>query len=240
MNRALPAAILTFAFLIIVGCSEGPFWQTGSYVPWVREKWNAEEQIADTLYERKRVLNELVATAKTGSESEQSAAAEKLGEIVQRDQILLMRLHAVQLLGHLNNPTAIQALRQASTHPDSEVRIASIRGWASLPANVAILPLQEIVGSDTNVDVRLAATKALGGFQDPSATNALSLALTDNNPAIQLRATEALDKITGQQIGPNVAAWQTFLKGQPTEGQSTERFADSTNGAGAGSDTSIR
>lgn len=229
MNRILPATFLTFALLIILGCSEGPLWQTGSYVPWVRDKWNAEEQIADTLNERKRRLNDMVAAVANGPEAQQTKVAQELGTIVHRDPILLMRLHAVQLLGHLNNPAAIQALGEASTHPDSQVRIAAIGGWSTMPAQVAIRPLQEIVGSDTNVDVRLAATKALGQLNDPAAANALSLALTDSNPAIQLRATEALDKITGQQIGPNVAAWQTFL-----QGQSTERVAD------AGSGTTIR
>ena len=232
MDRTLAVVFFTTAFLVI-GCAEGPLWKTGSYSPWVREKWEAEEQIADTLFKRKRALDTLVVSAANGSEQDRKAAAIRLGEIVQRDPVLLLRLHAVRLLGQLNHPAAAEALKQAGTHPDSFIRIAAIDGWRAMPAELAVGPLQEIVGSDTDADVRLEATKALGQFRDPAASQALSLALTDSNPAIQLRATESLSQITGQDFGPNVSAWQSFLQNQ--QGQ---RFADS--GSSNGSDTKTR
>ena len=154
MDRTLAVVFLTAAFLII-GCAEGPLWKTGSYSPWVRERWDAEEQLADTLFARKRNLDALVSGAVAGSDQDREAAANQLGEIVQRDPVLLLRLHAVRLLGQLNHPASIRALTQAGTHPDSQVRIAAIHGWQAMPAEAAVGPLQEIIGSDTDSDVRL-------------------------------------------------------------------------------------
>ena len=34
-----------------VGCAEGPLWRLGQLSPWAREKWAAEEKIADTLFD---------------------------------------------------------------------------------------------------------------------------------------------------------------------------------------------
>ena len=46
---------------------------------------------------------------------------------------------------------------------------------------------------------------------------ALALALEDNNPALQVRATESLRGVTGENIGRDVAAWKRFiLQSNPT------------------------
>jgi hypothetical protein len=41
---------------------------------------------------------------------------------------------------------------------------------------------------------------------------ALSLSLNDRNPALQVRATESLRKVTGEPLGRNVVAWQEYVK----------------------------
>ncbi len=217
MNHCRIATALAFTCLLLWGCAEGPLWRTGSYVPWAREKWQAEEEIAQTSFERKRQLNEIVESARAGTTTDKSDAASQLAEVIQRDPVLLMRLHAVALLGQLDSPRAIETLKLASRDSDSRVRLAAVNGWQSQPAAIAVGQLQEIIGSDTDVDVRLAATRALGEFSGQDAVNALSLALTDSNPAIQFLATESLEKITGEKIGVDVAAWQSFIAAQSGE-----------------------
>lgn len=208
MNR-IRSVVLIFGALIFTGCAEGPLWQTGHYAPWARQQWEQENQIASTLQGRKQSLNQMLQQANSDAQREQ--LAKHLHQIVNEEPVLLLRLHAVTLLGQVNHPSAIQPLADATSAPDSRVRIAAVQAWQRMPGNLAIPRLQEVIGSDTDVDVRLAATKALANFNEPNATQALSLALTDNNPAIQFRAMESLEKVTGKNLGADVAAWQTFL-----------------------------
>jgi HEAT repeat protein len=215
---------LAIAVLVVGGCAEGPFWRSGRFSPWARNRWAEEEKLADTLFERRRQMNEQVSRAKAGMPEAQQDAAKKLTEIVQRDPVLLLRLHAVSLLGQLNCPAAIEGLKYASTDPDPDVRMAAVKAWEQVSGEAAIVQLEEMIGSDTNVDVRLAATRALGSFSGERAVKALSLALLDNDPALQLRATQSLAQVTGETIGPDVKAWQSYVaQVTPEENGSVKR-----------------
>ena len=195
------------------GCSEGPLWRSGKYSPWVRNKWAEEEKIADTLFTRKRRMESVVQNALNGPINTQEEAAQALSDIVFRDKVLLMRLHAVRLLGQLrNSPTAVETLTKASSDNDRDIRLAAIDSWKTLGTDAAVPQLQEIIGSDTDIDVRLAATEALGHFPGRSSVSALALSLNDRNPALQVRATESLRKVTGEPLGRNVVAWQKYVE----------------------------
>lgn len=195
-----------------VGCAEGPLWRLGQFSPWAREKWEAEEQIADTLFERKRQMNEAVERVKNLPAGQQDEVARRLHEIVLRDQVLLLRLHAVRLLADLDSQIAVQALRDAAVDPNPEVRIAAVRSWTRMPSDQAIAQLQEIIGSDTNVDVRLAATRALGEFSGAQAVRALAMSLKDPDPAIQVRAMDSMARCTGESFGRDVRAWAEYAR----------------------------
>ncbi len=195
------------------GCSEGPLWRSGKYSPWVRDKWAEEEKIADTLFSRKNRMETVVQNAVAGPLNVQEDAAQALSDIVFRDKVLLMRLHAVRLLGQLkSSPTAVETLIKASKDNDRDMRLAAIESWKTLGTDAAVPQLQEIIGSDTDIDVRLAATEALGHFPGRASVSALSLSLNDRNPALQVRATESLRKVTGEPLGRNVVAWQQYVK----------------------------
>ncbi len=213
--------------LLLPGCAEGPLWQAGKYVPWARNQWAEEEQVANTIFARKKQMNELVSKATHGTIEQKDAAARSLAETIQRDPILLMRLNAVKLLGQLDCPAAIDALASASKDHNSDVRIAAVQSWAKLPGEVAIRQLQEIIGSDTNIDVRLAATRALGNYQGRQAVQALSLALDDKDPALQLRATESLQRATGESIGHDVNAWKKFVQQSLPKSANSEQVKQS-------------
>ena len=201
--------LLVAGCILTTGCAEGPLWQTGHFVPWAKNQWEEENKTAATLQSRQRELDQMVQQASSVSQIEQTA--NRLGEISSRDPVLLIRLHAVSLLGQINHPTAMKHLKTATTDADSRIRIAAIHALSQMSADIAIPQLQEVIGSDTDVDVRLSATKALGNFSEPSAAAALSIALADNNPAIQYRAIESLKTITGQKLGTDVVAWQNYL-----------------------------
>jgi len=209
------------------GCAEGPLWRTGQYSPWVRNKWAEEEKIADTLFTRKRRMENVVAQAANSSIDVQEEAALALKDIVFRDKVLLMRLHAVKLLGRLNSPTSVETLAKASKDNDKEIRLAAITALKLVSPDAAVPQLQEIIGSDTDIDVRLAATEALGNFPGRSSVEALSLSLNDRDPALQVRAAESLQRVTGEPLGRNIVAWQEYVGGNVV--------ATPTNAIGQGS-----
>jgi HEAT repeat protein len=85
-----------------------------------------------------------------------------------------------------------------------------------------MLALSEILASDTDDDVRLAATRALGAFNDPAAIRGLAVALDDTNTAIQYRAMESLKRSTGRNLGNDIVAWRTFVESVESNGSPTE------------------
>lgn len=197
--------------LCLAGCAEGPLWRMGQITPWAREKWAAEEAIADTTFKTKREMGEMVDRAVRGSASDRELAARELAAKATQSPVLLTRLQAIRMLGRLDCETSCQTLAALGRDPNTDVRLAVVQSWEKMPAASAVTALQELIASDTNVDVRLAATRALGQFPGEQSLRALNLALTDRDPAIQLRATESLAKVSGKSLGRNVKAWQEYV-----------------------------
>jgi hypothetical protein len=196
----------------LTGCAEGPFWRAGKYSPWAKQQWAEEERVADTLFVRKRRMKESVDSVINAPIEDQQRVANNLAETLHRDPVTLLRLHAVKLLGQLNCPGAVQALEAASRDQTSDIRIAAVKAWGNMPAETAIPHLQDIIGSDTNADVRMAATRALGNFSGQKAVAAISMALDDRDPALQFRAVESLQKVTGEPLGRDIGAWQQYVR----------------------------
>ena len=63
------------------------------------------------------------------------------------------------------------------------------------------------------MDVRMAATKALGKMKSPEAIQGLAVALEDRDPAMQYVAVESMKTVTGKDYGPNVEAWRQVATG---------------------------
>jgi hypothetical protein len=213
VSLLLGCALLS-SIVMVSGCFSGkrPFTSLANVrAPWSTDEVEDEALLADTLFEKKRRMEAAVAIAKNGPVEQQQKVAKGLLEIVRRDPVLLLRLHAVNLAAQLRCPAALSALKEASTDSSSDIRIAAVRAWESMPSGHAVPQLQEIIGSDTNVDVRLSATKALGNFSGRQAVSAISLALNDSDPALQLRAMESLASASGENLGLNVGAWKNYV-----------------------------
>jgi hypothetical protein len=212
MRAYLKLSITMTVLIVVTGCAEGPLWQTGKLSPWARSQWAEEEKIADTLFVKKRRMTEMVNEVLNAPVEQQQKVAAEIAEVVHRDPILLLRIHGVKLIAQLDCPKAIQTLEDASRDFNTDIRIAAVNAWKGKRGDIAIPQLQEIVGSDTSIDVRLAATRALGNFSGDQALQALSLALNDPDPALQLRAADSLQKTTGESFGRDVVAWQKYVK----------------------------
>jgi HEAT repeat protein len=85
--------------------------------------------------------------------------------------------------------------------------------------------LGEALASDTSVDVRIAATKALGEMRDPQAVPMIAVALEDPDPALQLRGVEAMRLASGQDLGNDVNQWRQFARNS-SPAQADESLAE--------------
>jgi HEAT repeat protein len=196
----------------ILGCTKGPFWRTGYLAPWARQQWADEERVAASFLTRRAEMQDLVQAAKRGSPSDQLGAAEQLAQVAQNDPIILVRAEAVRLLGELDHPTAHQALAQAAQDARSEIRLAAVHACAASQSPESVPVLQQVIGADTDIDIRLAATRALQHHRGPQVVQALGLALEDSDPALQIRAVEALRIVTGERLGDDISAWRQFVR----------------------------
>ena len=238
-TRQLPFFFVIAISFCFVGCAEGPFWRAGKLTPWAQKQWAAEEQIADSLFARKRKMTESVDAAINGPLEDQQRVAQELAEVLYRDHVLLLRIHSVKLLGQLDCPAAVKALVDASHDHTSDIRIEAIKAWGNLPPNTAIPHLQKMIGSDTDIDVRLAATRTLGNFSGQNAVSAIALALEDRNPALQLRAAESLGRVTGEQFGRDISAWQQYVQNTIPDQTRVGNLPDAPNEFEAQNDSGI-
>lgn len=211
LNNTSRLYLFAVSMVLFSGCAEGMFWKTGYLSPWARQQWSAEEAIAPTAYARREKMEEVVATALAGNEESQEKASEYLSEIVNNDPVLLMRIEATRLLGDLPTETAAMTLQAAAKDREVEIRQAAIRSLNNLKGDVAAEVLAQMAQTDSDVDVRLAATRALADFPGNASTRALANVIADPNPALQLRAAEALVEITDENFGNDISAWQTYL-----------------------------
>ena len=143
---------------------------------------------------------------------QQARAAAELSVRMQNEVDPLIRADVVRALGELQAPAAADALRLAVNDKESEVRIAACSAWRRQGGPQAAAILTEALGSDTDDDVRLAAARALGSFQEPTAVRGLATLLDDPNPALQYRAMESLRNSTGRDLGYDVVAWRNFVE----------------------------
>jgi HEAT repeat protein len=145
--------------------------------------------------------------------SEQDHWSREMEYILTTHSNPLLRIEAVKTLAALPTPTATKALQVAAKDDDSGVRIAACRAWARRGGKDGVEALARILGSDTDLDVRITAANELAEFSDPIAYQALGLAIGDEDPALTYRAIQSLREASGRDFGNNLDAWQQFAQG---------------------------
>ncbi|MGE0609099.1 MAG: HEAT repeat domain-containing protein [Pirellulales bacterium] len=154
---------------------------------------------------------------KMSPEDQDRETARLVVELQQEALDPAMRAEIVRTLGAFRNDTSTAALTAAIADEHPKVKIAACEAWGKRGGAEAATNLAEVLSEHTqpnnkeDIDVRLAATRALGEVGDQSATTGLALALEDPNPAMQYRAVESLQKVTGKK-GSNVEAWRQAVK----------------------------
>ena len=190
----------------------------GSY-----KAWAEDEAYEVTWYQQSRQLKQLRQAVTGMPRGEQVRHAEALAANIAETKDMVLQLELVRTLAVFDVPEAIPGLRQASESDLPEVRIAACRAWEiqSSPGRVEIL-LQRVAG-DTNLDVRIAAMRALGTCRStadqPLIRESLVDLLDDDDPAIQYAAVQSLEASSGLDLNANIRLWNEVLSGETSESQ---------------------
>lgn len=207
---------LSTAFCLgtLTGCADGPIPYMMALNPSVRRQWEADEAYQPTLHRQLAEVEALRAQGPRLSEEQQRHWSGELAFIIESHHNPLLRAACVDTLAVLAVPDANRGLRAATKDADSTVRMAACRAWGSRGGREGVELLAEMLGSDTDMDVQMAAARELKHFSDPIAYQALGLALETDNPALQYRAIESLKTASGRNYGNDIRAWQEFAEGK--------------------------
>ncbi len=152
------------------------------------------------------------------SPAEQERVTSDLAKQIQDEQDPMIRRSIVRALGHYDTPSASAVLQAAISDADASVRVAACESWGRRGGPEAAERLVNLLTSDTNLDVRLAAARAIGKTKQKVAIAPLAEALADGDPAIQWRIVGAMKEISGKDYGNDVNLWRAYAKGEnPTE-----------------------
>ena len=151
--------------------------------------------------------------ASAGTDQQERVARELAGSLSQETDPVI-RLEIIRAIGKSQTPTSSFILREALKDSDAEVRVAACKAWGSRRGPEASGVLGEVLLSDIELDVRLAAARAIGQTGDRGAVAALAKALDDRNPAVQFYAVDSLRKVSGQDYGNDLDKWRQYAKGE--------------------------
>jgi hypothetical protein len=214
IERFLWLAAASLGFSVgLAGCADGPIPEMAALNPWVRQQWDEDEKFGPTFHTRLTELAAQRSRAASLSPAEQETLAAELVEHYRSERSTAMRVEILRTLAELPTYSAQTTLLEAITDAQPKIRMVACGGLGKRQCAESLEALGTAVGGDADLDVRLQAARALKGFHDPAAAQALSVALNDNDPALQRVAMESLGTITGRNYGTSVAAWREYLQG---------------------------
>jgi hypothetical protein len=216
-KNILVPLILCLGLSCWVGCAEGPLWRTGNLSPWVRQKWADEEkQYGATLRTKLSDLDALVQRAPSMDAQDRNQWSTQLSQLAMNDPSPLLRSRIIEALPLFPSADADAALRAAARDDDPSVRVAACTAWGKRGGREGLQVLSHGL-EDDDIDVRLAAIRAMGDLKEPQIASetvrTLGVALEDKDPAIQYRAIESLRDVSGRDYGNNLVAWREFVQG---------------------------
>jgi HEAT repeat protein len=218
-RRWSPLCGLLLVAALASGCVGNKFkyTTTGKWPP-MRAK--TPEELVPTAEDRIQLMRDQAKQIAKASTAEQEQFARKIATDLTTEQSPFVRREMYLALGGVQSLTANSILYAGLQDPDENIRIACCQAWGQRGGPDAAKVLGETLSSESNLDVRLAAARALGKAKDNGGVTSLGVALEDPNPAVQRRAIESLEEITGEKFGNDVDAWRTFVQGgtpQPRE-----------------------
>jgi HEAT repeat protein len=200
----LAALVVCLCVAPLWGCAQG----TGG---WFARNKNPEEALhIKTPDDRIKELKQLAATAKGKKPEEQQRIVDELAKEFQRENDPMMRRQILRTLAVYPRPGALATIVSALADGEMETRRIACASLGIYGGKEAVQELTRVISSDTNLDVRLAAARAMGHAHDASAMLPLVEAMTDPDPAMQACAHNAMAAVSGRDYGDNVRAWREY------------------------------
>ena len=198
IRRPLWAAALLVWGVSLAGCSLWPF---------------AEKDRTSYATPAKRVaaVEQIGAQAADSDMPRQEQLSLELAQKIQTEPDPLVREAILQAVSNFRTQMSGQMLQLALGDTDPYVRQTACRLISRRGDTSAMPELGRVAKDDADVDVRLAATRALGDLRNASAVPFLSAGLTDRDPAIQLATVESLKLASGEDLGNDVGAWREWV-----------------------------
>jgi hypothetical protein len=217
LRKRLSVIALVLGAAMLSGCAAPKSGLLAQWNPFHKDDVYDERQYGPTIDERLAEIRHTGERAESMRPEERDQLAQQFGARLQHETSPSMKMELIRGLGKLQTPMADAALRMALSDPDPGIRRTAVEAWGTRRSEMAIEVLSQTLSSDTDLDVRMAAARALGNYSDRTAVESLGIALDDPNPALQYRAIESLRTATGKDYGGDVAAWRQVVKGiEPT------------------------
>lgn len=121
-----------------------------------------------------------------------------------------VRAAAVFALGRLRHAEAQAALLDATTDPSAAVRRQAAEALVRVVGNRAVNAIVPLLG-DANWRVRSATARALGNVRTQAAAKALIARLELEQGRVREELLGSLSRLSGQNLGLNLDAWQRWL-----------------------------
>jgi len=212
--RNLVASALWLLLAVLAGCADGPFNGGGSWNPWLRKEWEADERRGPTFHTEREQLKKLAENGPYEAAERQEQIAAEMMERYRNEPNPLLRTAVVKVAGSVNGSTVDETLQAAMKDDDPEVRMAAAKALGNRGNENALKTLASAMADESDLDVRITVAGQLSKFRNsPEATRALSLALEDNDAALQHQAITSLTQVTGRSYGMSVPAWREYLAG---------------------------
>ena len=165
----------------------------------------------------------------------QEQLTEKWAQQIQAEPNPFLRQEIVRALTECQTPLAAKILRAGLNDENTDVQIQCCRGWGKWGTPESVQVLGEVLGNKVaDLDVKIAAIDGLQkAAQVEAAPFLVPLLDKREDPALQHKALDALQNITGRDLPHDQEAWQAYvtksLESTPgTEGNSVPSLVRQT------------
>ena len=198
-NSLVP--IVGLSLVVALGCATWPF--------------QAKERTSIlTPGMRVAAIQEMAARADEVDSAEQTRLTEQLASQIRTEPDPLVRKAIQETIGGYSTPLARDVLVAGLSDEDLDVRLACCQKLGQRAEPTSVQVLRGVIENETELDVRLAAVDALGEISTNDSIAVLAIALKDRDPAMQFAGVQSLRKISGQDFGNDVNAWQAYAAGE--------------------------